>query len=106
MAKKIVQLNVTGIKQLENKFNKKIKYFSDRDIYMKGTTVYSEESKSIKIYTDIKDEKDFLEFCNELKLTDIETSGKFNSIKIYIDIKKIIGYDILNDKDGYFIEIK
>lgn len=45
MAKKIVQLNVTGIKQLENKFNKKIKYFSDRDIYMKGTTVYQKKDR-------------------------------------------------------------
>lgn len=106
MTKKIVQLNVTGIKQLENKFNKKFKYSADRDVYIKGTTVYSEEAKSIKIYTDIKDEKHFVSFCTELKTTDIQSNGKFSSIKVYVDITKMDEYHVLHDKEGYFVEIK
>lgn len=106
MAQKIVQLNVTGIKHLENKFNKKFKYSSDRDVYIKDTRVYSEESKSIKIYTDIISEPEFISFVNELKTTDIYMSGKFNSIKIYFDMTNLEKFQVLHDKEGYFFEIK
>lgn len=106
MTKKIVQVNVTGIKHLEKKLGKKIRYSADRDVYFKGVTVYSEEFKRIKIYTDVSTLIELENFVTELNKTDIVLSGKFKEIKIYCDkfdlTTNFIG---LSDKEGLYILI-